>query len=219
MGLMMKFKTMIAVSALILVALSGCKIVRTGSEASDGRIPPGEAGDSARISALLARTYDQELLPLIKAKAVAPGELRSAIAADLDAAGDAHGYRAISDGVAWNFAISGIGVVQADNPQARARRLSMDIDGDGTTDLAVQLGPVVTGTALRDIAPFYRFGDFRDQIEFARLGRALNDRALSGLTRPAESLAGAKLSFTGVAAISTARDELLVLPVTLQVVP
>jgi predicted lipoprotein len=219
MGLMMKFKTMIAVSALILMALSGCKIVRTGSEASDGKIPPGEAGDAARISALLARTYDQELLPLIKAKAVEPGALRFAIAADLDAAGAAHGYRAISDGVAWNFAISGTGVVQADNPQARARRLSMDVDGDGTTDLALQLGPVVTGTALRDIAPFYRFGDFRDQIEFARLGRALNDRALAGLSRPPGSLAGAKLRFTGVTALSAAGDDILVLPVTLEVEP
>ncbi|WP_298325345.1 DUF2291 family protein [Asticcacaulis sp.] len=216
---MMNFKTMVAVSALILVTLSGCKIVRTGSAATDGAIPAGEAGDGPRINALLDRTYDQELLPLIKAKAVEAGDLRSAIAAGLDAAGAAYGYRAISDGVAWNFAVKGDGVVVADNPQARARRLSIDINGDGAADLSVQLGPVVTGTALRDIAPFYRFGDFRDQIEFARLGRALNDRALSGLARPADSLVGAKLSFTGVAAISTARDELLVLPVTLEVVP
>ncbi|MFN5995702.1 MAG: DUF2291 family protein [Paracoccaceae bacterium] len=59
------------------------------------------------------------------------------------------------------------------NLTSRDWKAMVDVNGDGATDLTLQLGPVIKGTSLRDVAPFYRFGDFRDQIEFAKLARAL----------------------------------------------
>jgi predicted lipoprotein len=50
---------------------------------------------------------------------------------------------------------------------------------DGAPDAAIQIGPVLRGTALRDALEFIRFTDFTNQLEFAAVAGALNDRVLS----------------------------------------
>ena len=73
----------------------------------------------------------------------------------------------------------------------RAATADVDIDGDGTADATVQLGPVIRGTTLRDVQPFFDFTAFRDQIAFAELARALNDQAYkTALDGGAEGRAG-----------------------------
>ena len=74
------------------------------------------------------------------------------------------------------------------------------------------------GSALRDATPLYDFSAFRDQIEYARLGRALNDRAVS--TIPADSaLAGKTVEFLGATVLRSAGEKPLVTPVSVEVVP
>ncbi len=65
--------------------------------------------------------------------------------------------------------MAGTGKIVVANLDTRARTVGLDTDGDGAADVTVQLGPVIKGSALRDVAPFYNFDDFRDQIEFAKL--------------------------------------------------
>lgn len=201
------------------LALSGCKIVKTVAEGEGAAAVAGEAGDDARIAALLDKTYDAELLPLIAARALPVAELRAAVAGGLDAAGAAHGNKGSGEGAAWNFAVKGEGVVIEANLTSRARKAMLDTDGDGTADLTLQLGPVIKGSSLRDVAPFYKFGDFRDQIEFAKLARALNDRASAALAVPEGDLVGKTVSFSGTVDMKTATDPWLVTVVTLTVAP
>jgi predicted lipoprotein len=62
----------------------------------------------------------------------------------------------------------------------------------------LQIGPVIRGTALRDALPFIQFSQFTNQLEFARVGNALNDRAskvLAGIDPP--HLEGAEIAFCG----------------------
>jgi predicted lipoprotein len=201
------------------LALPGCKIIENAPE-GEGTvvIPDGEAGDDARISALLAKTYEADLLPLI-AKALPVADLRVAVAGGLDAAGAAHGNKGSGEGAAWNFAVKGEGKVVEANLTSRARKAMVDVDGDGAADLTLQLGPVIKGSSLRDVAPFYRFGDFRDQIEFAKLARALNDRASATLQVPEGELVGKTVSFTGTVDLKAESDPWLVTAVTLSVTP
>ena len=102
---------------------------------------------------------------------------------------------------------------------AGAAPVRQDTDGDGKADLTLQLGPVIKGSSLRDVAPFYKFGDFRDQIEFAKLARALNDRASAGLQVPEGELVGKTVSFSGTVDLKAATDPWLVTAVTLSVAP
>jgi len=201
------------------LALPGCKIIKNAPEGEGTAvIPDGEAGDDARIAALLDKTYEAELLPLID-RALPAITLRKALAEGLDAAGAAHGNRGSGEGAAWNFAVKGEGKVVEANLTSRARKAMVDVDGDGAADLTLQLGPVIKGTSLRDVAPFYRFGDFRDQIEFAKLARALNDRASAALQVPEGDLVGKTVTFSGTVDLKAATDPWLVTAVTLSVAP
>lgn len=200
------------------LALPGCKIVKTVAEGEGAAAVAGEAGDDARIAALLDKTYDAELLPLI-AKGLPVADLRAALAGGLEAAGAAHGNKGSGEGAAWNFAVKGEGRVIEANLTSRARKAMLDTDGDGAADLTLQLGPVIKGSSLRDVAPFYRFGDFRDQIEFAKLARALNDRASAGLVVPEGELVGKTVSFLGTVDLKSEKDPWLVTAVALSVAP
>lgn len=214
----MKTTLLIALTAALALGTAGCKLVKTGG---DGKQAPAadESGDDARIAALIAKTWSAQLAPFVRSTAMDAATLRPAITADLDAAGKAHGHRGAGEGAAWNFVIKGSGKVVAADRQSRAAHADVDIDGDGEADVIVQLGPVVRGTALRDVAPFYSFTDFRDQIEFAKLGRALNDTAIKGFALPDGDLVGRTLRFAGAAAVRSAADKLTVVPIDAEVAP
>jgi predicted lipoprotein len=209
----------VALCLVAALALPGCKIVKTVAGSETAAAEAGEAGDDARIAALLDKTYEAELLPLVAAKAMPVADLRGAVSGGLEAAGAAHGNKGSGEGAAWNFAVKGEGKVVEANLTSRARKAMLDTDGDGTADLTLQLGPVIKGSSLRDVAPFYRFGDFRDQIEFAKLARALNDRVSAGLVVPEGELVGKTVSFTGTVDLKAVGDPWLVTVVTLAVAP
>ena len=121
--------------------------------------------------------WTAQVLPHMNEAATDLATLKAAIAGGLDAAGAAHGFRAKSEGAPWNFPVKAAGTVVAAKTDTRAATADIDIDGDGTADATVQLGPVIRGTTLRDVQPFIDFTAFRDQIAFAELARALNDQA------------------------------------------
>jgi predicted lipoprotein len=209
----------IACVLAVAAGVAGCKFVKTAEPGKNAPIAADESGDDARIAALIGRTWDSKLAPFIRSTGIDAGDLKRAIAADLDAAGRAHGHRGAGEGAAWNFVVKGSGKVVAADRQSRAAHADLDIDGDGGADVVVQLGPVVRGTALRDVAPFYGFTDFRDQIEFAKLARALNDTAVKGLKLPDGDLAGRTLRFAGAAAVRSAGETLTVVPIDVEVAP
>lgn len=203
-------KVLLILSLAATLALPGCKIVRTAT---------GDDAAADPIAALAAETFATELVPHLEASALTLAELRAALAGGLDPAGEAHGHRGAGQGAAWNFAVRGEGVIVAANLESRARKLELDTDGDGAADVTLQIGPVITGTALRDVAPFYDFGDFRDQIEFAALGRAVNDLAAAGISLPEGDPTGATATFLGAMPLRSATEDFVVTAVTVAVAP
>lgn len=206
------------ISALVvaLALLAGCKIVKT----EDAEKAKAES-ETDVVAATVDRIWEAEALPHIDGAAVPLADLKAAIAADLAAAGAAHGYRQESEGAPWNFAARIDGLVTVANTESRAATADVDVDGDGQSDAVLQLGPVIKGTALRDVLPFISFTDFRDQIEFAKLARALNARAYDGaladLAR--DALVGARIEAVAVFTIRAAGDAILATPVSLSVAP
>ncbi|MBY6049746.1 DUF2291 family protein [Vannielia litorea] len=203
---------LLALAASTALGLSGCKIVYDDDK-DETAIPAGPEGDDARNEARLEETFEPQLLPYVRDKAVEVSELRSQIAADIEAAGKSHAQRGSGAGAAWNFPVSGSGVVVQAKLDTRARTLGLDTDADGSADTTLQLGPVIKGTALRDGVPFYNFDDFRDQIEYAKLSRALNDRISAAITLPEGDPLGSTVSFLGVTPLRSATDALVVTPV------
>lgn len=207
----MKITSLIAVS-LLAASLSGCKLVKTDTD---------EAGGAAAdpIAETVETTFDAKLVPALNGKAVDLATLQTAIRGGLDKAGETHGIRVGGAGGGWNFPVKGSAMVVEENRGSKAATADIDLDGDGKADAVLQLGPVSKGTALRDTTPLYDFSTFRDQIEYAKLGRALNDKAVSKLPGAETALKGKRVNFLGAVVIRSAGEKPLVMPVSIEVAP
>ncbi len=207
----------LAILSCAVLPLAGCKIVKTPDpEASNAQAV--EMTDEARMAAYASSIWAEKVLPTVAQHAVPFADLQAKLASDgLDGAGQAHGLRPKGEANSWNFAVKGTGTITEANTESRAAKLLVDMDGDGAADLTVQLGPVIRGTALRDAMPFLIFTDFRDQIEFAKLARALNDLANAGVALPEGDLVGRSVTFEGVYALKNAGDKIELVPTVVQV--
>ncbi|GHG31491.1 DUF2291 family protein [Paracoccus aerius] len=202
--------------SLGLMELGACKIVpnpEPGSESAASQT------DDDRMAAKAGEIYAAQLVPYVAQKAIELPTLTGALQGGFDAAGQAHGVRPQAEGSPWNFLLKGQGTVIEANRESRAATMALDTTGDNQADVTIQLGPVIKGTALRDAADFIVFTDYRDQIEFAKLARALNDRAHGAVKLPEGDLTGKTFRFEGAATLRTATDPILVVPTLLEAAP
>jgi predicted lipoprotein len=117
--------------------------------------------------------------------------------------------------------VRGTGVVSMVDLGSRVGLAHLEIDGVVERGVAIQVGPVLRGTAVRDALPFVRFTDFTNQFDFAAVAGSINRRVLQEVLGPIdlETLAGRRVSFTGAAVIDNARADstLAIVPVILHV--
>ncbi|SFA91590.1 Predicted lipoprotein [Poseidonocella pacifica] len=199
----------LAIAALVALPLTACKIVK---KADDADAVPQD--DASRMAALVEADWDERILPALSDTANPAEDVLALVGSDFAAAEDRYGIGG-SEGAPSNFVVTGTGTVIDANLESRAARLDVDIDGDGEADSQIQLGPVIRGTALRDTLDFYVFTDFRDQIEFAKLARALNDAAHSSLEPAPAPVVGQTVTFTGAFTLAKAGDPAQIVPVRL----
>lgn len=209
-------------SACLLAA--GCRIehrAAAGAATAGGQAPPpgGKFANQAfDPKAQVADIWDAKVLPALQARADDFNALRTAMKANLDAAGGQHGHRERGEGAPWNFATRLKGRIVGGDTTLSAAKVDIDTDGDGQPDARVQIGPIIRGTALRDSLPFVSFTDYTNQVEFAQLANAFNDqaaaRALKGL--PREQLIGRQVELLGVFTTDDATQTPVILPVQLK---
>lgn len=206
-------RTALIAGALACALLPGCKIVPNPDPSSDTATAPMD--DDQRMALQAAGIFDDRLPAYVRDHVVDAATLRDALAQGLDVAGQAHGIRPGSEGSPWNFLVRAEGQVLEADRESRAAYLVLDSDGDGQGNITVQLGPVIRGTALRDATDFLAFTDFRDQIEFAKLARALNDQAHQRLALPEGELVGRSFTLEGAMTLSAAGDPWVLVPTAL----
>ncbi|OCX65654.1 hypothetical protein BFP70_09215 [Thioclava sp. SK-1] len=210
-------------SAFIIAALlgaagpvAGCKIVPDPDPAA---LAAANQTDEQRMATWVKDAWAPRLLPTVAKGQTDWTSLKTALDQGLPQAGAAFGLRPEPLGGQWYFAVHGDGTVTQATLDSRARRIDLDMDGDGTADLSLQPGPMIRGTAIRDAMPFITFTDFRDQIEFAKLGRALNDRAAADMPELPADLIGQRVTVTAVFGLRSADEPPLAVPLLLQVAP
>lgn len=197
------------------LSLSACKIVETPTLEKQKEIAATQT-DEARMGVYAESIWEDQVLPTVKEHLVPIAELRLKLNEGLDAAGATHGLRPEGATNPWNFAVSGQGTVIEANPESRAAKLKIDTNADGVQDATIQLGPIIRGTSLRDAMPFIVFTNFRDQIEFAKLARALNVQANSSLTIPSGDLLAKTVTFEGVFTLKKQTGKFEIVPTSLQ---
>jgi len=140
-------------------------------------------------------------------------QLSTRIDKDLDVVGAAEGRKA-GDGSPWTFVTQAEGRVISVKTQVRAGAVTIDVGGK---PVDVLVGPVVSGSALRDSLPFVTFNDFSNQIAFAEVGGALTRRALRQVRPVADGLKpGDNVRFLGVFQVGKGGDPVVVTPVRLE---
>jgi predicted lipoprotein len=118
--------------------------------------------------------------------------------------------------------VKGTGVVDGVDRQSRAGVMRVRVTGPKPAKAAIQIGPVIRGTALRDASSFIRFSDFTNQFDYAGAANALNDYALRTVIAPFpfDTLQGRTIVFTGAVAKSATREDgaIEITPVHLELV-
>jgi predicted lipoprotein len=105
--------------------------------------------------------------------------------------------------------LKGTGVIAAVDRQSRVGVLRVRVAGSRPATVAIQIGPVIRGTALRDASPFIQFSDFTNQSDFAAAANALNDHVLREVIAavPLDGLVGRTVTFVGAIGKSPLRED------------
>ena len=113
--------------------------------------------------------------------------------------------------------VRGRGRVVSVDARSRSGTATVELDGRVPSTVVLQVGPVITGTAIRDALPALGFDRFLNQIQHADVGNELNARVerevLEHLDRA--GLRGRPVRFAGMASFEEGRP-LTVTPVTLE---
>jgi len=117
--------------------------------------------------------------------------------------------------------VKGTGVVTAVDRQSRVGIVRLQLAGARPATVAIQIGPVIRGTALRDATSFIQFSDFKNQFDYAGGANALNDYALRTVVAPIDfdTAQGRTLTFIGAFGKSAVREDgaIEIVPVQLEI--
>lgn len=164
---------------------------------------PGQEGASGANSqptpskaAQFVDTLWAKLGPLFEQKAQDIAKILPEIRADPNAAGEKYGRREATN--PYNYMVKGTGKVTEINTASAAGTALVEIPGLDEK-VALQIGPVVRGTALRDATGLVSFNQFANQLDYADVSKEMNTRALKTAfaSVPPQSLEGKSVTFYG----------------------
>jgi predicted lipoprotein len=192
--------------ALLLSAsgtlLSGCKIERKpeADPKAANALSSGFESASFDPKAEVQALWESKALPALDSMATDYLTLQAAMQKNIDEAGAQHGYRERGESGPWNMAVRVSGTVVAAETELSAGTADIDVDNDGKADVQIQIGPVIRGTTIRDALPFISFTNYTNQIDFAQLANAFNDRAYEAALKQVDrtQLMGRKVELSGV---------------------
>lgn len=219
----------LAVAALAVLIVCTCRVTVI-PDASSVAATDAEGNELPEKQLSVAEQYctdnwNERMLPTVRERAVDMGVLISEVESDMAKAGESYGYRA-NETSAWAFCASGeaavIGLANADS--ANKVQLLLDLEPcDGTADCKLHFGKVFSTNiknSIRDAVAFLKLDDFANQVEFADLSTAFNNRVKADILseHSAQELVGKRISFCGCLSLTgTGLDNYVIIPVEMNV--
>jgi predicted lipoprotein len=156
------------------------------------------------------KVWDSKVLPIIQEKAQDIVTIVSEIRADPAAAGEKYGRRESTN--PYSYMVRGSGKVLEVNTQSQAGTLVLEVPGLNEK-IALQIGPVVRGTALRDATGAAPFDQFTNQLDYADVAKEMNKRAVKAAFANVDpsSLADKTITFLGAFTFDPRSKALLLL--------
>ena len=181
--------------------------VSMNEEAAEGEVATGPV-------AYVDERWESEILPALTEDAADLATVLTALDADTAAGSEQYGTSP-GAGSAYSFAVTGTGVAGPVDGVV----VPLTVDGvSGDHEVVLQVGPAITGTALRDASGLITFDDFVNQLEYQNVANELNNRVkidpLGDIDL--DAIEGATLTFTG-AFTATTTGLVSIVPVELEV--
>ena len=162
---------------------------------------PGRGGSGSQTAISAAARFvdpiwESKVLPTIQDKAQDVAKILPEIRADPNSAGQKYGRREATN--PYNYMVKGTGKVTEMHTESQAGTAIVEVPGLGEK-VALQIGPVVRGTALRDATGVVSFNQFTNQLDFADVSKEMNSRALKSAFAHLDpsSMAGKTITFWG----------------------
>jgi predicted lipoprotein len=195
----------------IILTLKPPFVVRRLADLS-GASPGAQNGQGA-AARFVDPIWTTKVLGTIQDKAQDIATILPEIRADPETAGQKYGRREATN--PYNYMVKGTGKVSEIHAQSQAGTATLEIPGLNEK-VALQIGPVVRGTALRDATGSVSFNEFSNQLDYADVSKEMNLRALKTAFANADpaSLAGKTVTFFGVFTFDPhSKSPLLITPV------
>jgi predicted lipoprotein len=140
--------------------------------------------------------WTSKVLPVFEEKAEDITKVVPEIRTNPDFAGQKYGRREATN--PYNYMVKGTGKVTEIKSESQAGTAIVEVPGLNEK-VAIQIGPVVRGTALRDATGIVSFNQFSNQLDYADVSKEMNGRALKSAFANATpaSLAGKTVTFFG----------------------
>ena len=201
--------TVVTLAVVALVAAGGCRIATVRPLDEKGAPAAGAAAASGPFdaAAFVDSIWQSEVLRALDE------------AADVETiAGGASSLADDSAGTPRSRVVRGQGRVVDVDTRSRSGTATVALDGEARATVVLQVGPVITGTAIRDALPALGFDRFVNQIQHADVGNELNARVEREVLQPLDraGLRGRRLRFAGMASFEEGRPP-TVTPVRLEV--
>ncbi|MCI9167343.1 MAG: DUF2291 domain-containing protein [Dorea sp.] len=204
----------LALSASTL--LTGCGIVKVVKIGEEGKYTGNvefNAGDD------VAAIWESSALPEMNETAVDLTEFLTQSNGDLTALAGDYGKYSMGDSGELSYVVKGTGTVEEVNTESQAGFMTVKLDGyTGSEAVKIQIGPVYKGSSIRDSLSFIKFGDYKNQEEWAAVSQSINKVVADDVVGPADpaSLQGKTISFVGAFTVSSGSTDVLITPVVLE---
>lgn len=206
------------VGFVLLFVVAGCKIATIRPlDPETGKAILIDARKDFDPVSYVEDIWDTLIMPAVSDEAVSLAVLLDALEEDRDGACARYGHH---EGTRpCNYIVKGNGKIANVDTTSRAGLLYVDVDlSEIVLNVRLQMGPVIRGTALRDVMPFIQFNQFTNQLDYADISkemhRRLNESVLSSV-RGSFVIEGA-VTFSGACALRDI-DDILITPVILEI--
>lgn len=212
----------LAISIYMMTALTGCKpwtIVKNDEIGKQEKGVYFSNSEDFDVNAFVNDIWDNQLFSYYDEKNQDAVTVLEDIRKDVNEAGENYGFGSSGQGSTWSFVIYGKGKVMEVDQESRQGFLSVDLEPyDGKPDLKLQIGPIVKGTAIRDTIESIKLSDFANQVLFASISKAFNERTLKDVIGKLDmtTIKDQEITFLGAFTYISA-DEVLVTPVRVEV--
>lgn len=213
-------KRVVALNLVLVLAvsvlLSGCGIVKVVKIGEEGKYT-GEvefnAGDD------VAAIWEESAIPEMTETAVDLKDFLTESNGDLTALADEYGKYSMGDSGELSYVVKGNATVEEVNTESQAGFMVVKLDGyTGSEVIKIQIGPVYKGSSIRDTLSFIKFGDYKNQEQWAAVSQSINQLVAEEVVAPVDpsSLEGKTVSFVGAFTVSSGSTDVLITPAVLE---